>query len=244
MTGFIGFLAGLGGGVLIGVVNKAVGPTPSPVRLLSWIVVGVLIAVVVGLTRRKDEEHRALYCMLGGAVGGVLGAVAFVGLGKISPEFNEAAGYSLLGAGIAFGLIYAAPLVRSAALTFVRSEDPKTRNTLGKSRKSWSLEEKRQYVIGSMAPREEGRRPFASVDIYIPDPLIAKRHATIYFRRGRPYIAMHEENRGAAAGSMALFVAGRAVSQPRQLVDRDEIKLGRTILRFDLRITRNDGASD
>jgi hypothetical protein len=228
-----GLLAGLSGGVLAGVLQKLVGPAAG-FRMVSWSIVGLFIGAGIGIRSWDVNRARLLYSLLGGVAGGALGGAVFMGLGSLLPEYNEAIGYVLLGIGICFGVTYAPILIRRAVLAYVSSEDPKVRNTLGKRRKEWPLLDGDKYVLGNTPPTAEGSRFIPEVEIYIPDALVVRKHATLYSRQSKYYIASHPDNASSRTGA-ALFAGGRPVDQPYQLNDGDEIRLGRTALRFELR---------
>jgi pSer/pThr/pTyr-binding forkhead associated (FHA) protein len=71
------------------------------------------------------------------------------------------------------------------------------------------------------------------VEIFIPDAAIAARHATLFARERRFYVARHPDVGGEAGmARYVLRVRGRTVTTTQELRDSDDILVGRTALKF------------
>ena len=72
-----------------------------------------------------------------------------------------------------------------------------------------------------------------AVDVYIPDAMVAKRHAVLFAKGKRFYIQQHADNVGPQGQPLSpLQVNHRNVSSTLELRDGDEIIMGQTLLRF------------
>jgi pSer/pThr/pTyr-binding forkhead associated (FHA) protein len=125
--------------------------------------------------------------------------------------------------------------MREAVVQFVRSGDPRAQSKFGRTRKQWPIQQGDSYVIGSQSSSVRQTHLGPEVEIYIPDAAIASRHATMFAKEGRYFIARHQDSRAAAAmARYPLKVKGRNVSSAQQLQHMDDILIGRTSLRFQL----------
>jgi hypothetical protein len=232
-------LKGAGLGVLAGVVaslfaipmrNALLRPYPAVYRILTWMTAAALIGLALGA--RLPDRSRIGHPVTGGLVGGLAGGILFTAAGSSFPDVTNALCFTLTGMGISSGLMLTPTVAREAVLLFVRSGDARAQSKLGRSRKTWPLQEGRNYVIGSGEPAAGPRE----VVVGIPDAAVAARHALIYSRDGRYFIARHEENRApAAVARYPLKVGGRTITSARRLEHLDDITIGKTALKFQVR---------
>jgi hypothetical protein len=233
----LGSLAGLLGAViLIPVRNSLLGPYPAIVRILTWVLIASFIGFGLGLRQAGVNRARIGHPVTGGLLGGLLSGLLFTVAGASYPDVTNALCYTLTGVGISSGLTLAPILLREAVIQFVRSGDPRVQSKLGRSRKQWELQEGDSVVLGSQSPSGSQMSPRREVEVFIPDAAIAPRHATVFAKEGRYFLARHEDTRAAAAvARYPLKVHGRNVSSAHQLQHLDDILIGRTSLRFQLR---------
>jgi pSer/pThr/pTyr-binding forkhead associated (FHA) protein len=88
-------------------------------------------------------------------------------------------------------------------------------------------------LIGSETQDATRTRYRPEIEIFIPDASIAPRHARLYGREGRFYLARHSDVAGTSGlARYVLRVAGQTVIGSRELHDSDDILIGRTALCF------------
>jgi hypothetical protein len=144
--------------------------------------------------------------------------------------------FVLTGVGISLGITLAPILLRDAVLEFVSSADPRAQGKFGKTRKQWELQDGDSYVVGSERESAAQTRYRPAVEIYIPDASIAPRHAKLYAKEGRFYIARHPDVGGQAGlARFLLRVRGKTIATSMELRDSDDILIGRTALVFSAR---------
>lgn len=233
--------AGLGMGALAGAVaaflaipirNGLLRQYPMVFRVLTWTMAGGFIGLGLGIRRAGADGARIGNPVAGGLLGGVASGLLFTLAGGSYPDVSNALCFTLSGVGVSSGLTLTPVVAREAVLLFVRSGDARAQSKLGRSRKQWPLQEGRNYVIGSgggpAGPRE--------VSLSIPDAAIAARHAVIYAKEGRYFIARHEENRTpAAVARYPLKVGSKTITASRRLEHLDDVTVGRTALKFQVR---------
>ena len=89
------------------------------------------------------------------------------------------------------------------------------------------------YLIGNQTQVSSQTRYRPEVDIFIPDASIAPRHARLYGKEGRFYLAQHTDVAAEAGlARYVLRVGGKTVTGFRELHDSDDILIGRTALSF------------
>jgi hypothetical protein len=230
----IGCLAGLLGSVLqIPIRNSLSRYYPMLVRVLTWMLVASFIGFGLGLRRAGLNRARIGHPVLGGLLGGLVSGLLFATAGGSYPDITNALCFTLSGVGISCGLTLAPILLREAVVQFVRSGDSRAQSKFGRSHKQWALQQGDSYVIGSQSPALSQTHYRPEVEIYIPDAAIASRHAMLFAKEGRYFIARHQDSRAAAAiARYPLKVRGRTVSSAQQLQHLDDILIGRTSLRF------------
>jgi hypothetical protein len=198
-------LMGLSGGIVAGVVGGLIhsamsqpsltGQLPLLSRALSWMIAGWLIGLGVSLRWVMINKARVLHGLIGGTFGGLLGGVAFWSLKGVSADIPQLLGFALTGVGITCGVSLAPSLLRQGVLEFVSSGDPAVSETYGRSHQRWEIEDDGKYVIGSLGTRPPHTLLTLDTQIFIPDKLVAPRHAILLCSTGRYYIEPHPELR-------------------------------------------------
>lgn len=212
---------------------RVAGETPTLYRLLGWTLAASILALGVGLRSIRRNRMRLFHTYAGGVAGGLLGGLVFVGLGTRQPELSEAFGLMLTGAGIGFGTGLAPLLVGEASLEFISSADARAQGKYGRTHKRWELNPEETYVIGSLATSQSDTRFQPGADIFIPDASMAPRHAVIFSKEGRFYVARHPDAGGPAGiAKYILRIRGKTVTASQELNESDDVLIGRTALRF------------
>ncbi len=227
---FAGVIAGL---IQIPITNNLGSQFPVLNRLVAWMLAGSLIGLGLGLRWLTVNRLRVVHCYAGGLIGGSLGGLIFEGLGSSIPDLSQALGYIFIGVGICFGVTLAPILLRDGLLQFVSSGDARAQSKFGRTHKEWELQQGDSYVIGSQSQDFSKTRYRPDVEIFIPDAAIAPRHAVLFEKDGRFYLARHQDTVGQAA--LARFVTrvrGKSVIGSQELRNTDDIQIGRTALRF------------
>jgi hypothetical protein len=202
------------------------------VRVLIWVIAGGLIGLVTGLRWVTVNPFRALHASIGGMLGGAVGGLMFSTLAGRHPFFDALA-YVCTGLGIALGVTLAPVLLRDGILQFISSGDARAQNKYGTPRQEWLIQRGDQYVIGSQGADMSMTMYARDVQIYIPDAMVAPRHALLFERRKRFYLQQHGENVGPQGQPLsALTVGNMNVVGTHELHDGDEIVVGQTLLRF------------
>jgi hypothetical protein len=229
-----GFISGL---LYLPIMNALGQDTASGVgRMLggplNWLIAGSLIGLVTGLRWFGINRLRSLHALLGGLTGGALGGVVYTFLGGSDQAF-EAIGFMLTGMGITCGVTLAPVLLRDGVLQFISSADPRAQNKYGSPQQEWVVQDGDRFTIGSQGSERNMTMYGRPVDIYIPDAMIAKRHAVLFGRAKMFYIQQHPENIGPQGQPLSpLQVNNLNVASTRELRAGDEIIMGQTILKF------------
>jgi hypothetical protein len=135
--------------------------------------------------------------------------------------------------GITLGVTLAPVLLRDGVLRFISSADPRAQNKYGSPQQEWVIQEGDRFVIGSQGSDKNMTLYARAVDIYIPDAMIAKRHAMLFAKSKRFYIQQHPENVGPQGQPLSpLQVNNVNVTSTTELRDGAEIILGQTLLQF------------
>ncbi len=239
----IGMAAGLAaGGIQIPITNNLAEQAPVITRVIAWMLAGSLIGLGVGLRWVAVNSTRAAHAFAGGLLGGAMGGLLFAALGSRIPDLSQALGFVLTGVGICFGITLAPILLRDGVIQFVSSGDPRAQSKFGRSRKEWELQQGDTYVIGSQSQDLSKTRYRPDVEIFIPDAAIAPRHATLFGRERRFYVARHPDAGGPAGlARYVLRVRGKTVTTTQELHDSDDILIGRTALKFITRKKSDQG---
>lgn len=234
----IGILAGaLAGAAQIPITDALGVKAPMISRMIAWMLAGSLIGLGIGLRWITVNRMRAAHAFAGGLLGGALGGLLFAALGSAIPDLSQALSFVLTGVGICFGITLAPILLRDGAVRFISSGDPRAQSKFGHSHKEWEVADGDTYLIGSQAQDISKTSYRPEIEIFIPDAAISSRHATLFGRERRFYIARHSDIGG--EGGMARYVLrvrGRTVESTMELRDNDDILVGRTALKF---ITKN-----
>ena len=230
----IGMVAGAIAGLVQIPITDALGTTAEVLtRVLAWMLAGSLIGLGVGLRWIGVNRMRAVHAFAGGLLGGALGGLVFALLGSAVPDLSPALSFVLTGVGICFGITLAPILLRDGAVRFISSGDPRAQSKFGHSMKEWEIADGDSYVIGSEAQNLSHTSYRPEVQIFIPDAAIAARHATLFAKERRFYIARHPDTGGQAGiARYVLRVRNRSVESTHELRDNDDILIGRTALKF------------
>jgi hypothetical protein len=103
----------------------------------------------------------------------------------------------------------------------------------GGTHKEWEIQQGDSYVIGSQNQDFSVSRYRPDIDIFIPDAAIAARHAILFGKEGRFYMARHPSSTDQAAlARFPLRVRGKTVVTSLELRDSDDVMVGRTALKF------------
>lgn len=233
-----GILIGGGAGLLAGLIQIPItlsisASSPLLARLIAWGLVGSIIGIGLGLRWIQINHLRVVHAFLGGLIGGVLGGVIFVGIGSSVPDLSQALGFIVVGAGICFGVTLAPILLRDGVLRFVSSGDGRAQSKFGRTNKEWEVQQGDSYVIGSEWQDMQNTRYRPGIEIFIPDAAIANRHAVLFGKEGRFFVARHPSCADRASlARFVLRVRGKTVVTSQELKDSDDILIGRTTLRF------------
>jgi hypothetical protein len=230
----IGMSAGLIAGLIqIPITKRLAENYPVLARLITWTIAGSLIGFGLGLRWISVNRLRAAHALVGGLIGGAAGGAIFASLGSSIPDLSLALGFVFTGVGISFGITFAPILLRDGLIQFISSSDPRAQSKYGRSRKQWEVQDGDSYVIGSQTQGSSQTRYRPEIEIFIPDAAIAPRHARLYGKEGRFYLARHTDAAGQAGlARYALRVGGKTVSGFQELHDSDDILIGRTALSF------------
>jgi MFS family permease len=213
--------------------EKIASESPILYRLAAWVFASSVIALGLGLRWVRSNRTRVLHTYAGGLVGGLLGGLLFAGPGAHAPEICQAFGLMLTGAGTSFGAALSPLVLAEGALQFISSGDARAQSKYGRANRQWSIEQGESYVLGNMATSQTGTRFQPGADVFIPDASLAPRHAVIFGKDGRFYIARHPDAGGPAGVSrFVLRVRGRTVTSSQLLNDSDDLLVGKTALRF------------
>ena len=207
--------------------------SPTLYRLVVWALAGSMIALGIGLRWVRTNRVRVLHTYAGGLMGGLAGGLAFTFVGPHSPEVCQAFGLMLTGAGTGFGAALSPMLLRDGAVQFISSGDARAQSKFGRTSKQWALELGESYVLGNVVTTDTGSRFQQGVDIFLPDSLLSPRHAVLFSKDGRYFIARHPDAGGAVGiAKFVLRVRGKTVTTSQELHESDDILVGRTALRF------------
>ncbi len=242
-TSSIGYGLLLGGcGALVAAAaafgfEHALAPvSPLLYRLAVWTICFSLIALVIGLRWANSNRARVLHTYAGGLVGGLLGGLLFVLFAPHLPAGVSLGSLVLAGAGTSFGAGIAPVLVRDGMMRFISSGDARAQNKLGKVNKLWDLAAEESYVVGSAITPQGGTVFQQGADIWLPDTAVAPRHAVLFSKEGRYFIARHPDASGPeGVAKYVLRIKGKTVVSSQELRPSDDLLIGRTALRFESR---------
>jgi len=233
----LGAAAGLVGGLLYLPIlfNVIQGGTsrlgPQIGRSLTWLIAGGLIGLVTGLRWVGVNRLRSVHALLGGLVGGGIGGALFTSLG--GEMVFQALAFMISGMGITLGVTLAPVLMRDGLVLFISSADPRAQNKYGSPQQQWLVQDGDRFVIGSQGSDRNATMFARPVDVYIPDAMVAKRHAVLFAKDKRFYLQQHESNIGPQGQPLSpLQVNSINVANARELRDGDEIVIGQTLLKF------------
>lgn len=169
--------------------------------LIGWLIAGTLIGLAISLRWVESNKNRLLHGLFGGMFGGLIGGLAY----RLMPlliadvEIAQALGLILTGAGITLGISLAPILLRQGVLEFINSRDPMTMKKYAQSRKQWEIHEGGKYIIGSLTAAHTSTVFAPELSIFIPDQMVALRHAIVLARDRHYYLEPHPELRNRSA---------------------------------------------
>jgi hypothetical protein len=139
------------------------------------------------------------------------------------------------GMGITLGVTLAPVLLRDGVLLFISSADPRAQNKYGSPQQQWVIQDGDRFVVGSQGA-ESGTLYARPVDIYIPDAMVAKRHAVLFAANKRFFVQQHQDNVGPQGQPLKTLQHNQSnVTGTRELRDGDELVIGQTLLQFSSR---------
>jgi hypothetical protein len=210
--------------------------SPTLYRVTVWAFCFSLIGLGLGLRWVNSNRGRVLHTYVGSLAGGILGGLVFV---LFTPHLSAGismCGLMLAGAGTGFGSGIAPVLVREGVIRFISSGDARAQNKLGKNKTLWDLDTDESYVIGSAPTAQDNNRFQQGADVCIPDSAIAPRHAVVFQKSGRYFIARHPDAAGPEGiAKYVLRIKGKTVVTSQELHPADDLLIGRTALRFESR---------
>lgn len=210
--------------------------SPLLYRLAVWTICISLVALGIGMRWINGNRARVLHTYAGGLGGGLLGGSFFVLSAPHLPAGVSLAGLVLAGAGTSFGAAIAPVLVRDGVMRFISSGDARAQNKLSKPAKLWDLDAEESYVVGSAMTPKGGAVFQQGADIWLPDSAVAPRHAVIFSKEGRYFIARHPDASGPeGVAKYVLRIKGKTVVNSQELRPSDDLLVGRTALRFESR---------
>jgi hypothetical protein len=236
-----GFLLGLlsaaaASGLAIGLRAGIATTSPVLYRITVWAFCFSLIGAGVGLRWYKSNRGRVLHVYAGSLAGGLLGGFVFVVFAPHVPWGISMCSLMLAGAGTGFGSGIAPVLVREGIVRFISSGDARAQNKLGKNNTLWNLNTDESYVIGSAPTAQDNNRFQQGADLCIPDSSVASRHAVLFHKNGRYFIARHPDASGPEGiARYVLRIKGKTVVSSQELHPGDDLLIGRTALRFESR---------
>ncbi len=232
-----GGVAGLLASLLAFGLRRGIADTsPALYRLAVWTLCFSLIGLGIGLRWVQSNRARVFHAYAGSLTGGLLGGLMFVFFAPHVSAGVSVAGLMMAGAGTGFGAGIAPVLVREGLLRFISSGDARAQNKLGKSRAFWDLDVEESYVLGSASTAQNGTKFQQGADIWLPDTAIAPRHAVVFARDGRYFIARHPDAGGPEGiAKYVLRIKGKTVVSSQELQPADDVLIGRTALRFESR---------
>ena len=239
----------IGFGLLFGIISSIVASVlayglragiafASPVlyRIAVWALCFSLVGLGLGLRWVKSNRNRVLHAYVGSLAGGLLGGIMFVLVAPHLPASVSLCGLMLAGAGTGFGSGIAPVLVREGMIRFISSGDARAQNKLGKNKTFWDLDTDESYVIGSASTAQDDKRFQQGADVCIPDSAVASRHAIVFRKNGRYFIARHPDAAGPEGiAKYVLRIKGKTVVSSQELHPADDLLIGRTALRFESR---------
>src|SRR5262245_17776516 len=188
----VGLMAGGIGGLVQAAIGSALGSrVPMSSRVLSWMIAGALIGFATGLRWLPSNKSRVVHAMIGGLFGGSIGGIAFIFLGSGVPDLPLALGFMVTGIGITCGVTLAPVLLRDGILRFISSGDLRAQEKYGPSHKEWELHDGGHYIVGSLQAKDTRTTFSQEVYVYLPDQMVAARHAVLSGRKGRFYVGLH-----------------------------------------------------
>ncbi len=202
----MGVLCGGVGGALGGLISTPLrSALTDQLRWLAspllWTVGGALIGFGISSRWYSVNKTRTLHGLIGGLFGGLAGGIVFWSLPHlgIKADISQALGFVLTGMGITFGIGLAPVLLRQGVLEFVSSGDRAVLGRYEESGKQWEIHDGGKYLIGSLSASQTRTVLGPEVQIFIPDQMVAPRHAVLTARKEHYTIEPHPELTGSGA---------------------------------------------
>jgi hypothetical protein len=115
----------------------------------------------------------------------------------------------------------------------VSSGDPRAQNKYGSPRQEWVIQSGDRLIVGSQSTSATMTMYAGDVQVYIPDAMVAPRHAILFSKNKRFYLQLHPENVGPHGQPLEpLQIGDMNVVGTRELHNGDEVVVGQTLLRF------------
>ena len=188
----VGILAGALGALVAWPIGNNFSQYQLFARALAWMIAGALIGFAISLRWFSVNKSRVLHGLMGGLFGGLLGGMAQASLIKlIGGPPAQALGLMLTGVGIGCAISLAPILLRQGIVEFATSSDPNVLRKYAQNRKQWDLHDGGKYIIGSLGPSHSQTLFTPEVQIFVPDQLVAQRHAVLLSKRGHYYLEPH-----------------------------------------------------
>lgn len=233
---FGGVAAMVAGGLNFLLAKGVAATSPTLYRIAAWALCFSIVGLGLGVRWARSNLARVLHTYAGGLVGGLLGGLVFVLFTPHLPAGIAMCSLMLAGAGTGFGAGIAPVLVKEGLLRFVSSGDARAQNKLGKNKTLWDLDVEESYTLGSAQTAQNGSKFQQGADICIPDSAVAPRHAVVFSKDSRYFIARHPDAGGPeGVAKYVLRVKGKTVISSQELHPSDDVLIGRTALRFDSR---------
>lgn len=239
----------IGFGLVLGILSATVASSlasalrlgisaasPNLYRATVWAFCFSLIGAGIGLRWGKSNRGRVLHVYAGSLAGGLVGGLVFI---LFTPHLSwgiSMCSLMLAGAGTGFGSGIAPVLVREGVVRFISSGDARAQNKLGKNNTRWNLDTDESYVIGSAPTAQDNNHFQQGADVCLPDSSVAPRHAVVFHKNGRYFIARHPDASGPEGiAKYVLRIKGKTVVSSQELHPADDLLIGRTALRFESR---------
>lgn len=231
----LGIFSAIAASVLASALRAGISTTsPTLYRVTVWAFCFSLIGAGLGLRWVKSNRGRVLHVYAGSLAGGFVGGLTFI---LFTPHISSGismCSLMLAGAGTGFGSGIAPVLVREGVVRFISSGDARAQNKLGKNKMLWNLDTDESYVIGSASTAQDVNHFQKGADICIPDSSVAQRHAIVFHKNGRYFIARHPDASGPEGiAKYVLRIKGKTVVSSQELHPADDLLIGRTALRFE-----------